>query len=439
MTDRTPLAALRWWKHQLAWLDDRARFRLCLKARQCGMSTVVAAEAVRDAVDGKTTVLASASERQSRELMRRCLKLLPLVAAASGGAIRVEKETAELVELSTGGRVLSVPASAATVQGYAATVVLDEAAWMPNADELWQALAPSITAAREHRISVLSTPRGRDGLFYRLWNSADPARWRRHRITIDDAIAGGCRIQRDELRAAIADESTWRACYLCEFIDEQYALLPYDLLRARTDESLPYHADLGRLRGTVYAGYDVGRRRDLSVLALVEPTPQGLVSRGFVELRQAPFDVQEKLLADLLGRSNVARLCLDASGLGLQLAESLVRRFGGRVEPVTFTLPVKEDLASRMLAVFQKGEIHIPDHPALLADLHSVQRELTAAGNVRYAAPRSEASHADRFYALALALHAASRPSGGLDASWLRMMEAIAPVMRRRWKPLQGW
>ncbi len=67
--------SLKWWKHQNDWLEDGSRFRLCLKARQCGMSTVVAAEAVRDAVEGKTTVLASASERQSRELMRRCLPL----------------------------------------------------------------------------------------------------------------------------------------------------------------------------------------------------------------------------------------------------------------------------------------------------------------------------------------------------------------------------
>ncbi len=35
--------------------------------------------------------------------------------------------------------------------------MLDEAAWMANSEELWQALAPSITASGEHRFSVLST------------------------------------------------------------------------------------------------------------------------------------------------------------------------------------------------------------------------------------------------------------------------------------------
>ncbi len=413
MPDNANQDGLHWWRHQRAWLEDGARFRLCLKARQCGMSTIIAAEAVGDAVRGRTTVLASASERQSRELTRRCRKLLPLVAAASDGSIRVETESSDLLELSTGGRIISVPASAATVQGFAASVVLDEAAWMPNADELWQALVPSITASSEHRLSVLSTPRGKGGLFHRLWTTADASRWSRHRITIDDAIAGGCTVDREALRAAVADEPTWRACYLCEFVDERYSLLPYDLIQARADEELPYHLDLASLAafGDLYAGFDVGRKHDLSVLALVERADSAFVSRGFLEMRQAPFDEQEQALQAVLARRIVYRLCIDASGIGLQLSERLVRAHGSRVEPLTLSLPVKEDLAARMLRVFQRGEISIPDEPRLAADLHSVEKQFTAAGNVRYAAPRSEGSHADRFIALSLALHGADRPA----------------------------
>ena len=39
----------------------------------------------------------------------------------------------------------------------------------------------------------------------------------------------------------------------------------------------------------------------------------------------------------------------------------------------------------------------------------------TAAGNVRYLADRDDAGHADRFWALALALHAGSSASGPAD------------------------
>ena len=52
------------------------------------------------------------------------------------------------------------------------------------------------------------------------------------------------RSARSALRAAIADEPAWPACYLCEFVDEQYGVLPYDVLQARTDEGLPCHLEL---------------------------------------------------------------------------------------------------------------------------------------------------------------------------------------------------
>ena len=41
------------------------------------------------------------------------------------------------------------------------------------------------------------------------------------------------------------------------------------------------------------------------------------------------------------------------------------------------TAPVKESLASRILAVFQSGDLTIPDHRPLIDDLHSVPRSVT--------------------------------------------------------------
>ena len=46
-------------------------------------------------------------------------------------------------------------------------------------------------------------------------------------------------------------------------------------------------------------------------------------------------------------------------------------------------------------------------------DLHKVRRAVTAAGNVRFQAESDEAGHADRFWALALALEAARRGFSG--------------------------
>lgn len=401
-------AALPWWGHQRRWLEDRSRLRVCCKARQIGMSTALATEALHAAVYGETTVIVSASQRQASELLRKAIQLLPLVTVAADGVVQVDKQSAEAIELSTGGRVISLPASAATVQGYTGHVVIDEAAWIPDVDSLWMAIVPTISTSQQFRLSVVSTPGPRAGMFHRLWHNGDVA-WSRHCVSIYDACAGGAPHDIAALRAAVADEATWRSAYECQFVDEAHALLPYDLLLARVDETLSYPLNARTLfePGDLYAGYDVGRKRDLSVLIVVQRVGLQLRWMGAVELRQAPFDEQFQLLSSLMKVRGLRRLAMDQSGLGMQLAEELVAKHGMRVEPITMTAPVKESLASRILAAFQRGDVLIPNHRPLIDDLHSMQRSVTLSGNIRYAAPREEGSHADRWTALALALHAA--------------------------------
>jgi len=339
--------------------------------------------------------------------------------------VGVDKQSAEAIELSTGGRLISLPASSATVQGYTGHVVIDEAAWIPDVDALWMAVVPTISTCRGFRLSVVSTPGARAGMFFRLRHGQDPA-WSRHRVTIYDARAGGAPHDAHALRAAVADEATWRAAYECQFVDEAHALLPYDLLLARVDETLAYHLDVAALgeAGDLFAGYDVGRKHDLSVLVVLEKTDEQVHWRGAVELRQAPFGEQFELLSRLLGLPNLRRLAIDQSGLGMQLAEQLAEKCYWKVDRVTITAPVKESLASRILAAFQRGDVNIPGHRPLIDDLHSIQRTVTAAGNLRYAAPRQAGSHADRWTALALVLGAAltwrSWPEGSSEICTLR-------------------
>lgn len=400
--------ALQWWDHQRRWLEDHSRLRVCCKARQIGMSTAVATEALLAAAYGETTVVVSASARQASELLRKAIQLLPLINAAGAGVVQVEKQSAESIELSTGGRMISLPASAATVQGFTGNVIIDEAAWIPDMDSLWLAIVPTISTRSDFRLSVISTPGARAGMFHKLWHNGDRA-WSRHRVTIYDAKEGGAPHDIEALKAAVADEVTWRSAYECEFVDEAHALLPYDLLLSRVDETLPYHlASNSLMEGQLYAGYDVGRKRDMSVLIVVERTKEGYSWRGAVELRQTPFAEQFGLLNSIL--PHLRRLAIDQSGLGMQLCEELTCKHGSRVEPITMTAPVKESLASRIQAAFQRGDILIPNHRPLIEDLHSMQRTLTLAGNIRYAAPREDGSHADRWTALSLALHAGQKP-----------------------------
>jgi len=117
----------------------------------------------------------------------------------------------------------------------------------------------------------------------------------------------------------------------------------------------------------------------------------------------------------------VKRCCIDASGLGIQLAEEAKIKFGSRVEPVTLSAPVKEELAYELRRVFEERTIRIDPDPKLEADLHGVKKLITIAGNIRFAGDTNE-SHCDRFWAKALRQHAAKTPKS----------EPFAIVIRRR-------
>src|SRR5690606_5155771 len=59
--------------------------------------------------------------------------------------------------------------------------------------------------------------------------------------------------------------------------------------------------------------------------------------------------------------------------------------------------------------------LRIPLDPKIRADLRMVTKQTTAAGNIRFTAERTPDGHADHFWALGLAVHAASQPGVVID------------------------
>jgi hypothetical protein len=148
------------------------------------------------------------------------------------------------------------------------------------------------------------------------------------------------------------------------------------------------------------------------------------------------FDAQERVICDLIegqmgrwadgqiaGRTPTAhlptcpparlaavrRVCVDQSGIGMMLAERLVQKYGAVVEPVTFTAQLKERLAPMVKQAFEDRTVRIPDSREVRADLNSVKRFVTPAGNVRFDAEHTDRGHADRFWALAQVINAATQ------------------------------
>jgi len=126
-------------------------------------------------------------------------------------------------------------------------------------------------------------------------------------------------------------------------------------------------------------------------------------------MQNAPFAEQLAYAGELLRledtnrRPLIRRACIDATGMGAPLAESLAREFAPRVEPVVFTAALKEDLAFRTKRRMETRLSLLPDTREIRRAFSAVKKFVTPSGNLRFDAVRTEAGHADEFWAKALA------------------------------------
>ena len=121
------------------------------------------------------------------------------------------------------------------------------------------------------------------------------------------------------------------------------------------------------------------------------------------------FAAQDAEQDRVMKQYNPVRTCMDQTGMGEKPVEDARRRYGdSRVEGVLFSAASKLDMAGACRRRFEDRGIRIPHDRKIRDDLHSVKKVVTSAGNIRFDAERSGDSHADRFWALCLAVHAAT-------------------------------
>jgi phage FluMu gp28-like protein len=162
--------------------------------------------------------------------------------------------------------------------------------------------------------------------------------------------------------------------------------------------------------GDLYGGMDIGRRRDLSVLWLDQKINNVLHPVAIFELRRQPFFVQMQVLHTLLALPQLRRVCVDETGIGMQLAESAQDLYGSsRVEGISFTPESKEAIAVGLKQNLEDRGSVLPATSTVRNSLHSVKKYATTTKHFRFDAEKTEATgHADRFWAKALCVQAAS-------------------------------
>ena len=376
--------------------------------------------------------------------------------------------SAYVLQFANGLRLHSMSSNPDAQAGKRGDRVLDEFALHPDPRKLYAIAYPGITWGGS--LEIFSTHRGSANFFADLVNEVkhkgNPKRFSFHRVTLQDALEQGFlyKLQQklppedqrqdmdeaayfDFIRAGCPDEDTFQQEFCCNPSDDQSAFLSYELIQgceykageeqkseirdqrseirsqtgaagyltsdlrpltsALTSDLRPLTSDLADAKNPLYIGVDVGRDHDLTVIWVVEKAGDTSFTRRVICLQNETFDAQETELYALLSLPQVRRVCIDETGIGRQFTERAQRRFGEyRVEGVTFTGPVKEQLAYPLRSAFEDRTVRIPNDSFIRADLRAVKKETTASGNIRFAADRGKNGHADRFWALALALEA---------------------------------
>lgn len=411
-------------------VTDPARFKILNCARQCGKSTIFAFEAAMDcaAHGGTEWVALSRGERQVKVWMRKARRFAETWAAFCG-AVTGEALTldcsAEQIVFSNGSRITGIPANADTARGYSANLILDEFAYHEHADEIWAAVFPFISneISEKFKLRIGSTVSGQNNKFWELFSRpSSETGFRKWRVTVHDAVADGMPIDVAALRRAISDADIWKQEYECIPVEGTTTLISRELIAAAQSKEAaretPFSAFDERGRA-FFAGVDIGRKHDLTVVWIVERVGSRersrLVTRAVIELRHADFETQQRLILGIAARRSLAQICVDATGIGAQLAETAHKRFPAKVEECTFSAPFKREIYLDMQAAFQAGTILIPQDGendsggSIAEDIHAVQRVYTSGGNLLFYAPTNDDGHSDRASALALAIRAAGR------------------------------
>lgn len=427
------------------WITDDNRFKLWDKSRRIGATYAESYRACRkrNKIDYRRDYwFSSADESSAIEYALYCRQWCEMLEAAVKEIVEhLEDDKGYrynnyITEFPIGSRINCLSSNPRRFRSKGGDVCLDEFDWHDQPGPMLDAAMPVTTWGYD--ISILTTRNNEGSEFDNLVKIArrilsgeiDPEKdnvlpWSLHTIPITTAVDQGLaeKIYKldhvdpearrkfiAECRARSRNEDAFNQEYMCIPSAAASTLIPYDLYQScEMADCLRPLVPHTEARHEYYLGGDIGREKDLTVFWIWELVADILITRKIIKLYKTPYGAQLQMASDLLANQNIQRACIDATGIGDMLVESLQDRFGTyRVEKVKFTAAIKEHLASLMLGRFDDKRIRVPADRVIREDFHSIKKTVTLAGNIRFDAARTEAGHADHFWAGALGLEAAS-------------------------------
>jgi len=335
-------------------------------------------------VPGQKIVIVSSTMRQAENLFRIVKGLLESAPVLSSC---VRDSFVTRVRFDNGSEIVAMPTGVDghTIRGLTASVlVLEESAFIKGdiVDEVVMPMVAALDAlGSRKKVIQISTPVGRN----HFWSCfREGSGYACHHYSFVDGLRVG---QYDsgfiEAERRRLSSSGFLREYGAEFTENSRTAFPWDVVQSCVvqEERVPSHFDLVQAsEGRFSVGYDIGRFGSRAVFAVVREFGGRFKLVYYKELARASYAVQLDWLARLCEFFNPSFVCVDSTGQGLPVLESIrgdARLKGFRVKPVVFSVRSKSDMASWFRKLLEDKKIVLPSDDVLLNQLvdqeHSLQ------------------------------------------------------------------
>jgi phage FluMu gp28-like protein len=406
-----------WYVLELAKLYGENRFLAVRWPRQTGKSTAIGGLLLFDALrfEGLGVAFLAPSWRQAKLNVRRVGEFCRFL-GLKGVIVKKTK-----IVFPNGSFIEAFPNNPDTIRGQTfGRVWIDEANFVSNADEMYDAVLFSTSTIEDSKLVASSTPFSRDSLFWRMCNDKGFAKFARHHFTYDRAFAPEGTLSRknvDDIHEQFGDDPTrWRREMEAEWAEEDDVWLSQSLIVscvgtvANIGQDLYGFSSEKGYSGEFFAGLDLAQTRDYCVLAVVERLNDRLFLR-LLKIFPQPTAYASvlgflKMLQDRWG--GFAKIRVDFTREGPSLIKDMENAGINNAEGVNFSIPRKSEMAAllreRMASkklFFPLLKWETPYRSDIFNELKVERFDLRADGAIGFSHPGG--THDDVFWSIALA------------------------------------
>lgn len=376
--------------------DHPARFKTLACGRRWGKTLLNGYYLCDGALRGEYRAYFGLTHRNMLEIFRFCLHALR-------SEIKSSSQTEGRIDLASGGVIEFWTFQSGAVNNARGRryhgVVLDEAAFIPNGDYVWNSVVRPMLVDYRGSAMRTSTAFGKNHFYH--WfvqglsdQTGEYQSWQFP--TVSNPHINASEVESVRITTP---ERQFREEYLAEFLDDGGEV--FRNVRACAVSS----ALDGKQAGVEYVvGVDLGKLNDYTVFAVMERDSKRLVYLD--RFNQIDYTVQLGRLQALYERFAPSSIWVERN-VGEMFIEQ-AQRAGLPIHPFQTTAASKQTLIDNLALAFEQQTVAIVPDALLISELEAYTMERLPSGTLRYNAPAG--LHDDTVIALALAWAAANQP-----------------------------